>query len=152
MNLLMCTHDEEVLYIKFSVFCVCVSAHCGVVLFFCAETCTFHSTVSQSVSILHLILACFQIDTWFLSTLEHREDHWKCYLWFSWQFLLLIWWLPGLSLFQCISESPCLRRHFSSVPCPCQSEHSFPVYSNYKIHDDTFRQCRKVWRERERHL
>lgn len=75
MSLLTCTHDEEVLYIKFSVLCVCVSAHCGVVLFFCAETRTFHSTVSQSVLILHLTLACFQIDTWFLSTLEHCEDH-----------------------------------------------------------------------------
>lgn len=97
--------------------------------FLCARSCSSWCTFIFSCGNIHVSWyvfsvcfdspspsACFQIDTWFLSTLGLYEDHWKCKLWPSWWFLLLTWWLPGLLLFQCVSESPCLRVSADTFP------------------------------------
>lgn len=62
MKLLMYTQVEEVLYIIFSgFFCVRISTHCGAVLFFCEDTCTFHFRFfSHSVSIFYLLFLVFK--------------------------------------------------------------------------------------------
>lgn len=146
MKLLMYTQVGAVLYTLFQVllcFFLLIVVQVFVCLFFFGEeTCTFHFRVFFVCLFFLFFLfcfnslsltACFQIETCFLSTLEHPEGHWKCYLWLSWQFLLLIWWLPVLSLLQCVLESLCVPRFFSSFPCLCQPEQNCPVYSNYKI-------------------